>query len=40
VNEDELVKHFIGSGGGLILRYYPGIRLGGIEENHKKPQSG
>jgi hypothetical protein len=25
-------KHFVGSGHGLILRYYPGIRLAGLRK--------
>jgi hypothetical protein len=34
VNDDELEKDLEGSGRGLILRYYSGIRQG-PEENHE-----
>jgi hypothetical protein len=31
------LKDLEGSGSGLILRYFPGIHLGGTEANHEKP---
>jgi hypothetical protein len=40
MNDDESERIVIGSGRGLILRYYPGIRLGRTEEKHEKLQSG
>jgi hypothetical protein len=35
VNDDELEKKSVGSGRGLILRYYLGIRLEGLRKTTK-----
>jgi hypothetical protein len=35
-----IVKHLVGSGHGLILRYYPSISLEGLRKPRKKPPSG
>jgi hypothetical protein len=32
VNDKELQRDLVGSGRGLILSYYPGIRLDGLRE--------